>query len=73
MPEKIVYDPTQDKALKPKNKEKPVRADEPLHAEEAKPEKAKLINKYGFLHINGKLAEHLGVPKLARIQGERYR
>jgi len=55
MSEKTVSDPTQDKTLKPK-KEKPVRADEPLHV---KPE-AK-INKYGFLHVNGKLAKHLGV------------
>jgi len=61
MPEKTVYDPMQDKTLKPKNKEKPVRADGPLHAEEAKPEKTAFINKYGFLHINGDLAKHLGV------------
>ena len=58
MPEKIVSDPTQDKTLKPK---KAVGADEPLHAEEAKPEKGDKINKYGFLHIDKKLASHLGV------------
>jgi hypothetical protein len=40
-----VHGPAQDKTLKPKKKEKP----------EAK------INKYGFLHVNGKLAKHLGV------------
>jgi len=67
MSEKKVSDPTQDKKLKPKTKEKPVRADEPLHAEEAKPKKEEkapktpYINKYGFLHVNGKLAKHLGV------------
>jgi len=55
MPEKIVSNPTQDKTLKPKQKEKPVIADEPLHAEEAK------INKYGFFHVDKKLAEHLDV------------
>jgi len=60
MPEKIVYDSMQDKTLKPKKKE-PIEADELLHAEEAKPEKTAFINKYGFLHINGKLAKHLGV------------
>jgi len=38
MPEKIVFDPTRDKMHKPKEKEKPVIADEPLHAEEAKGE-----------------------------------
>ena len=59
MPEKTVSDQTRDKTPKPK---KPVRADEPLHVKDAtlgKPE-AK-INKYGFLHVNGKLAKHLGV------------
>jgi len=60
MPEKIVYDPNQDKSRKPK-KEEPVKADEPLHTDEAKPEKTAFINKYGFLHINEKLAKHLGV------------
>jgi len=60
MPEKIVYDPTQDKTLKPKKKEA-VKADEPLHTDEDKPEKTSFINQYGFLHINGKLAEHLGI------------
>lgn len=29
--------------------------------EEAKPQKKKFINKYGFLHINGTLAKHLGL------------
>jgi hypothetical protein len=56
MPEKAVSAQTQDKTLKPK---KPVRANEPLPAAPEKPE-AK-INKYGFLHVNGKLAKHLGV------------
>jgi len=60
MPEKIVHDPMQDKTLNPKEKE-PVKADEPLHTDEAKPEKTPFINQYGFLHINGKLAKHLGV------------
>jgi len=59
MSEKIVYNPTQDKTLKPKRKEKPIEADE--HTEEVKPEKTPFINKYGFLHINGDLAKHLGV------------
>jgi len=60
MSEKAVSDPTQDKALKPK-KEKPVRADEPLHVRDVAPKPEAKINKYGFLHVNGKLAEHLGV------------
>jgi len=59
MPEKIVSDSTQDKTLKPK---KPVRAEEPLHAKDVATEKPEAkINKYGFLHVNGKLAKHLGV------------
>jgi len=62
MSEKAVSDPTQDKALKPKKKEKLLRADEPLHVKDVAPEKPEAkINKYGFLHINGKLAKHLGV------------
>jgi len=61
MPEKIVSDSTQDKTLKPK-KEKPVKTDGPLHVKDAPPEKPEAkINKYGFLHVNGKLAKHLGV------------
>jgi len=63
MPEKIVSEPTQDKTLRPK-KEKPLRADEPLHAKEATPEKAPkspYINKYGFLHVDKDIAKHLGV------------
>jgi len=53
MPEKAVSDP---------KKEKPVRADEPLHVKDVAPEKPEAkINKYGFLHVNGKLAKHLGV------------
>ena len=61
MPEKTVSDPTQDKTLKTK-KDRPLRADEPLHVEDVAPEKPEAkINKYGFLHINGKLAKHLGV------------
>jgi len=59
MPEKIVLDPTQDKTPKPERKE---RADEPLHAKDAAPEKPEAkINKYGFLHVNGKLAKHLSI------------
>jgi len=59
MPQKAVSDPTQDKTPKPK---KPARADEPLHAKDVSPEKPEAkINKYGFLHVNGKLAKHLGV------------
>ena len=64
MPEKIVRDPAKDRSRNPKAKEKPVKADEPLHAEEAKEEKpvrSDKINKYGFLHVDKKLAEHLGV------------
>jgi hypothetical protein len=54
-----VYDPAQDKRLKPK---KPAKADEPLPAKDVAPEKPQAkINKYGFLHVNGKLAKHLGV------------
>jgi hypothetical protein len=56
MPEKAVSAQTQDKTPKPK---KSARADEPFHVEYVAPE-AK-INKYGFLHVNGKLAQHLGV------------
>ena len=59
MPEKIVSDQAQDKTPKPK---KPVRADEPLHVKDVAPGKPEAkINKYGFLHVNGKLAKHLGV------------
>ena len=62
MPEKIVSGPTQDETLKLQKKEKPARADEPLHVKDATPEKPEAkINKYGFLHVNGKLAKHLGV------------
>jgi hypothetical protein len=33
-----------------------------LHVKDVAPEKPKAkINKYGFLHVNGKLAKHLGV------------
>jgi len=61
MSEKTVFDPTENKTLTPK-KEKPVRADEPLHVKDMPPEKPEAkINKYGFLHVNGKLAKHLGV------------
>jgi hypothetical protein len=42
-------------------KEKHVRADEELHKDEAKPEKGRYINKYGFLHVDKNLAKHLGV------------
>ena len=45
MPEKIVCGPTQDKTLKPKKKEKPVRADGPVTEFKAK------LNKYGFIHV----------------------
>ena len=64
MPEKIVRDPAKDRSRNPKAKEKPVKADEPLHAEEAKEEKparSDKINKYGFLHVGKELAEHLGL------------
>jgi len=62
MSEKAVSDQTQDKMLKPSNKKKPAIADEPLHVKDAAPEKPEAkINKYGFLHVNGKLAKHLGV------------
>jgi hypothetical protein len=62
MSEKAVSDSTQDKTLKKQKKEKPIRADEPLHAKDVAPEKLEAkINKYGFLHVNGKLAKHLGV------------
>lgn len=44
MPEKIVYNPTHDKTLKPK-KEKTVEADEPVTEFKAK------LNKYGFIHV----------------------
>jgi hypothetical protein len=59
MPEKMVSDPAQDKTLKPK---KPTRAEEPSHVKDVAPEKPEAkINKYSFLHVNGKLAKHLGV------------
>jgi len=59
MSEKAVFDSTQDKTPKPK---KPARADEPLHVKDVAPEKPEAkINKYGFLHVNGKLAKHLGI------------
>jgi len=62
MPEKTLSDSTQDKTLKPQKKEKALRADEPLHVKDVAPEKPEAkINKYGFLHVNGKLAKHLGV------------
>jgi hypothetical protein len=62
MSEKTVSTPTQDKTLKTQKKEKPARADEPLHVKDAAPQKPEAkINKYGFLHVNGKLAKHLGV------------
>jgi hypothetical protein len=65
MSEKIVSDTTQDKTLKPK---KPARADKPLPAKDVAPEKPEAkINKYGFLHVNGKLAKHIGV-ELARTK-----
>jgi hypothetical protein len=61
MSEKIVSDQTQDKALKPKERKKPIRAEEPWHIDEAKGKKGDEINKYGFLHINKDLTKHLGV------------
>jgi len=61
MHEKIVNDTTHEKMLKPK-KEKPFRAEEPLHVKDVAPEKPEAkFNKYGFLHVNGKLAKHLGI------------
>ena len=45
MPEKIVSDQTHDKTLKPKEKENPVRADEPVTEFKAK------LNRYGFIHV----------------------
>jgi hypothetical protein len=67
MVEKTVYDPDAhkegEKNLKPKAKPK-TRADEPMHAKEAKPEKKEktpFINKYGFLHVDKNLASHLGI------------
>jgi hypothetical protein len=62
MSEKTVSTPTQDKTLKTQKKEKPGRDDEPSHVKDVAPEKPEAkINKYGFLHVNGKLAKHLGV------------
>jgi hypothetical protein len=59
MSEKAASNPTQDKMPKPK---KAVKAEEPLHVKDAAPQKPEAkINKYGFLHVNGKLAKHLGV------------
>jgi len=79
MPEKIVSDQMQDMALKHKKKEKPVIADEPLHAEEAKGKepltefKAKL-NKYGFLHVPKKALSSLPFqveePLKAKIESD---
>ena len=68
MPEKIVSDPTQDKALKPNQKEKPVRADEPVTGFEAK------LNKWGFIHVPKKALPSLPFeaeePLTARIEGQ---
>lgn len=66
-----------DKSRKPKA----TRADEPLHAEEAKPdvpdvtefEIRKGLNPYGFIHIpkrvRGSLPFEQGVPLKAKIEG----
>ena len=63
MPEKIVHDQTQDKALKPKKKEKLVTEF-----------KAKL-NKYGFVHVPKKALPSLPFeveePLTARIDIEK--
>ena len=68
MPEKTVSDLTQDETVKPKEKEKPIRADEP-----AKEFKAKL-NKYGFIHVpksaQGSLPFAAEEPLVAKIEGE---
>ena len=68
MPEKIVSAPTQDKALKPKQKAKPVGADEPVTGFEAK------LNKYNFIHVPKKALPSLPFeaeePLTARIEGD---
>ena len=68
MPEKIASDPTQDKTLKPKKKEKPVGADEPVTEFKCK------LNKYGFIGIRKKARPFLPFkpeePLIARIEGE---
>ena len=68
MPEKIVSDPTQDKTPKPNEKDKPVRADEPVTEIKAK------LNKYGFIHVPKKALPSLPFeaeePLTGRIEGE---
>ena len=68
MPEKIVSDQTHDKTLKPKEKEKPVRADEPVTEFKAK------LNKWGFIHVPKKALPSLPFeaeqPLTARIEGQ---
>ena len=71
---KEVYDPEADRKAQEKfgskNTKKPKAkvedkhpANEVSHAEEPKekPPKGDKINKYGFLHVDKELAEHLGV------------
>jgi len=65
MPEKIVSDPTQDKALKPR---KPVGADESVTEFKAK------LNKYGFIRVPkkaiGSLPFEAEEPLAARVEGD---
>jgi len=65
MPEKIVSDSAQDKALKPR---KPVGADESVTEFKAK------LNKYGFIHVPKKALPSLPFeaeePLTVRIEGQ---
>ena len=67
-PEKTVYDPTQDKTLKPKKKETAVTAEEPVTGFKCK------LNKYGFIHVPKKALPSLPFepeePLTARIEEE---
>jgi hypothetical protein len=61
MVEQIVYDPTKDVSRKPKKKDPKGGADEALHKGDIEELAEGKINKYGFLHIDKKLAKHLAV------------
>ena len=61
MVQKIVYDPTKDVSRKPKKKDPKGGADEILHKKDTEEPAEAKINKYGFLHVDKKLAKHLSV------------
>jgi len=65
MPEKVVFDPTQDETPKPNRKE---RVDEPVTEFKAK------LNKWGFIHVPKKAVPSLPFETkeslTGRIEGE---